>query len=31
MRNIDVAPTIMQILDVKPQQADGEVLHDILR
>jgi predicted AlkP superfamily pyrophosphatase or phosphodiesterase len=31
MRNIDVAPTIMRILDVKPQQVDGEVLHEILR
>jgi predicted AlkP superfamily pyrophosphatase or phosphodiesterase len=31
MRNIDVAPTIMQILGVTPQQADGAVLHEILR
>jgi predicted AlkP superfamily pyrophosphatase or phosphodiesterase len=31
MRNIDVAPTIMQILGVKPRQADGKVLHEILR
>ncbi|MDU0956064.1 MAG: alkaline phosphatase family protein, partial [Bradyrhizobium sp.] len=31
MRNIDVAPTIMRILGVKPQQVDGEVLHHILR
>ncbi|CCE03969.1 alkaline phosphatase family protein [Bradyrhizobium sp. STM 3809] len=31
MRNIDVAPTIMRILGVKPQQVDGEVLHQILR
>jgi hypothetical protein len=31
MRNIDVAPTIMKILDVKPHQVDGEVLHEILR
>jgi predicted AlkP superfamily pyrophosphatase or phosphodiesterase len=31
MRNIDVAPTIMQILGVTPHQVDGEVLHEILR
>src|SRR5262249_6332991 len=31
MRNIDVAPTIMQILGVTPRQVDGEVLHEILR
>jgi predicted AlkP superfamily pyrophosphatase or phosphodiesterase len=31
MRNIDVAPTIMQILGVKPHQVDGAVLHEILR
>jgi len=31
MRNIDVAPTIMQILGVTPHQVDGEVLHAILR
>jgi len=31
MRNIDVAPTIMRILGVTPQQVDGEVLHEILR
>jgi predicted AlkP superfamily pyrophosphatase or phosphodiesterase len=31
MRNIDVAPTIMQILGVKPHDVDGEVLHHILR
>ena len=31
MRNIDVAPTIMQILGVRPHQVDGEVLHQILR
>src|SRR6266850_8162450 len=31
MRNIDVAPTITQILGVKPHQVDGEVLHEILR
>ena len=27
MHNIDVAPTIMQILGVTPHQVDGEVLH----
>ena len=31
MRNIDVAPTIMQILGVTPHQVDGEVLHEVLR
>ena len=31
MRNIDVAPTIMQLLGVRPHQVDGEVLHEILR
>ena len=31
MRNLDVAPTIMQILGVTPHQVDGEVLHEILR
>ena len=31
MRNIDVAPTIMQMLGVRPHQVDGEVLHEILR
>jgi predicted AlkP superfamily pyrophosphatase or phosphodiesterase len=31
MHNIDVAPTIMQILGVTPHQVDGEVLHEILR
>ncbi|GLR90929.1 alkaline phosphatase family protein [Bradyrhizobium iriomotense] len=31
MHNIDVAPTIMQILGVRPQGVDGEVLHEILR
>ena len=32
MRNVDVAPTIMKILGVKPpHQVDGEVLHEILR
>ncbi|VIO80576.1 hypothetical protein CI41S_74080 [Bradyrhizobium ivorense] len=31
MRNIDVAPTIMKILGVKPSQVDGEVLHEVLR
>jgi predicted AlkP superfamily pyrophosphatase or phosphodiesterase len=30
MHNIDVAPTIMQILGVKPHQVDGEVLREIL-
>src|SRR5262249_38062047 len=30
MHNIDVAPTIMQILGVTPHQVDGEVLHEIL-
>ncbi len=31
MRNLDVAPSIMRILGVKPQQVDGEVLREILR
>jgi predicted AlkP superfamily pyrophosphatase or phosphodiesterase len=31
MHNVDVAPTIMQILGVTPHQVDGEVLHEILR
>ncbi len=31
MRNIDVAPTIMKILGVRPHQVDGEVLHEALR
>ncbi|OAF20079.1 alkaline phosphatase family protein [Bradyrhizobium neotropicale] len=31
MRNVDVAPTIMRILGVKPHQVDGEVLREILR
>jgi predicted AlkP superfamily pyrophosphatase or phosphodiesterase len=31
MRNVDVAPTIMKILGVKPQRVDGEVLDEILR
>ncbi|MGY8666801.1 alkaline phosphatase family protein [Bradyrhizobium sp. UFLA05-109] len=31
MRNVDVAPTIMQILGVKPHHVDGEVLREILR
>ncbi len=31
MRNVDVAPTIMQILGVRPHQVDGEVLREILR
>ena len=31
MRNLDVAPTIMKILGVKPHQVDGEVLHEVLR
>jgi predicted AlkP superfamily pyrophosphatase or phosphodiesterase len=31
MRNIDVAPTIMKILGVRPHEVDGEVLHEILR
>ncbi|MFK4498615.1 putative AlkP superfamily pyrophosphatase or phosphodiesterase [Bradyrhizobium japonicum] len=31
MHNLDVAPTIMQILGVRPHQVDGEVLRDILR
>jgi predicted AlkP superfamily pyrophosphatase or phosphodiesterase len=31
VHNIDVAPTIMQILGVKPHLVDGEVLHEILR
>jgi len=30
MHNIDVAPTIMQILGVTPHQVDGEVLQEIL-
>lgn len=31
MRNVDVAPTIMQLLGVRPHQVDGEVLREILR
>lgn len=31
MRNIDVAPTIMQMLGVRPHRVDGDVLHEILR
>lgn len=31
MRNVDVAPTIMQILGVRPHGVDGEVLREILR
>lgn len=31
MRNLDVAPTVMQILGVRPHQVDGEVLREILR
>jgi predicted AlkP superfamily pyrophosphatase or phosphodiesterase len=31
MHNLDVAPTIMQILGVRPHQVDGEVLREILR
>jgi predicted AlkP superfamily pyrophosphatase or phosphodiesterase len=31
MHNTDVAPTIMNILGVRPHQVDGEVLHEILR
>lgn len=31
MRNLDVAPTIMQILGVRPHRVDGEVLREILR
>lgn len=31
MRNLDVAPTIMQILGVRPHGVDGEVLNEILR
>src|SRR5262249_47096982 len=31
MHNIDVAPTIMQLLGVKPQQVDGEALQEILK
>jgi predicted AlkP superfamily pyrophosphatase or phosphodiesterase len=31
MHNIDLAPTIMKILGVKPHQVDGEVLREILR
>lgn len=31
MRNLDVAPTIMQILGVRPRGVDGEVLREILR
>ncbi|MBR1132981.1 alkaline phosphatase family protein [Bradyrhizobium iriomotense] len=31
MRNLDVAPTIMQLLGVRPRQVDGEVLREILR
>lgn len=31
VRNLDVAPTIMHLLGVRPQQVDGEVLREILR
>ncbi|QQO22378.1 alkaline phosphatase family protein [Bradyrhizobium diazoefficiens] len=31
MRNLDVAPTIMRLLGVKPGQVDGEVLQEVLR
>jgi predicted AlkP superfamily pyrophosphatase or phosphodiesterase len=31
VRNIDVAPTIMHLLGVKPGKVDGRVLHEILR
>jgi predicted AlkP superfamily pyrophosphatase or phosphodiesterase len=31
MHNIDVAPTIMEILGVRPRGVDGEALHEILR
>lgn len=31
MRNVDVAPTIMRLLGVKPHHVDGEVLQEILR
>ncbi|QPF89185.1 alkaline phosphatase family protein [Bradyrhizobium commune] len=31
MHNLDVAPTIMRILGVRPHDVDGEVLHEILR
>ncbi|WP_234682642.1 alkaline phosphatase family protein [Bradyrhizobium monzae] len=31
MRNLDVAPTIMQILGVRPHGVDGEVRREILR
>jgi len=31
MRNLDVAPTIMKILGVRPNDVDGEVLHEVLR
>ncbi len=31
MRNLDVAPTIMQMLGVRPHQVDGRVLNEILR
>jgi len=31
MHNLDVAPTIMQILGVRPHGVDGEVLNEILR
>lgn len=31
MHNLDVAPTVMQILGVRPHQVDGEVLREILR
>jgi predicted AlkP superfamily pyrophosphatase or phosphodiesterase len=31
MHNVDVAPTIMQLLGVRPHQMDGEVLREILR
>ena len=31
MRNLDVAPTVMKILGVRPHRVDGEVLDEILR
>lgn len=31
VRNIDVAPTIMHLLGVKPEGMDGRVLQEILR
>jgi hypothetical protein len=31
MHNVDVAPTIMELLGVTPRQVDGEALHEIIK